>query len=142
MLVDREQAIKELQVAKIKKAALFKKFAQGTAGISEQHSANLINAWVHALQETISITKTEKKSARDFFAKATTDWNNGNISDSVYSTIKILYEKYPFVLEGLSLSVKKGKENKINSIKAAYPGRLFYFQNKKNTPSFYVTKPL
>jgi len=112
MLVDREQAIKELQVAKIKKAALFKKFAQGTAGISEQHSANLINAWVYALQETISITKTEKKSARDFFAKATTDWNNGNISDSVYSTIKILYEKYPFVLEGLSLSVKKGKENK------------------------------
>ena len=109
---DREQNIKELQAAKLKKAALFKKFAEGKAGLVEQESANLINAWVRALQETISATKPEKKSAKDFFVKATKDWGEGKISDSVYSTIKTLYEKYPFVLEGLSLSVKKGKEDK------------------------------
>lgn len=109
---DREQYIKELQAAKLKKAALFKKFAEGKAGLTEQHSANLINTWVHTLQETIAATKPEKKSAKDFFAKATKDWSEGKISDSVYSTIKTLYEKYPFVLEGLSLSINKGKENK------------------------------
>jgi len=109
---DREQNIKELQAAKLKKAALFKKFAEGKAGLVEQESANLINAWVRALQETISATKPEKKSAKDFFVKATKDWGEGKISDSVYSTIKTLYEKYPFVLEGLSLSINKGKEDK------------------------------
>ena len=109
---DREQNIKDLQAAKIKKAALFKKFAEGKAGIPEQQSANLINAWVRVLEETIAATKPEKKSAKDFFVKATKDWGEGKISDSVYSTIKTLYEKYPFVLEGLSLSINKGKEDK------------------------------
>ena len=51
--------------------------------------------------QAINKFNAEKGTAKQFFELATKSWNNGNISDDVYDTIKTMYEKFPHLLEQL-----------------------------------------
>ena len=51
--------------------------------------------------QAINKFNAEKGTAKQFFELATKSWNNGNISDDVYDTIKTMYEKFPNLLEQL-----------------------------------------
>lgn len=110
-VMDREQLIRRYQSLRQQRGSIMRKFAKGEAGLNEQESINAINEIAGQLKDEIDAGKVKRTDAKNFFARATKEWNDGNISDDVYAAIKTMYEKYPFVLEGLSLSVTKQPED-------------------------------
>lgn len=110
-IADRQELIRKYQSMQQKIAGIHKKFAQGKAGLREQREVNELKAISDEMKAQIDVTKQKRTDAKNFFARATKEWNDNNISDDVYSVFKMLYEKYPSVLEGLNLSVKKRPED-------------------------------
>lgn len=107
---DREELIRKFQSARQQRAAIVRKFMTGAAGLKEQAKLTELTEVADSLKAAIQETKEERRSPKNFFADATAQWDQGNISDAVYSVIKDVYEKFPFVLESLKLSVRKGKD--------------------------------
>lgn len=110
---DREELIRKYQGLRQKRAAILSKFAKGEAGLSEQAAVSAINELAGELKQAIEATKEDRRSAGDFFTDATVAWNKGLISDDVYAAIKTMYEKFPFVLEGLKFSVQASKSDRL-----------------------------
>lgn len=108
---DREELIRKFQSARQQRAAIVRKFMTGAAGLKEQAKLTELTEVADSLKAAIQETKEERRSPKNFFADATAQWDQGNISDAVYSVIKDVYEKFPFVLESLKLSVRKGERN-------------------------------
>jgi hypothetical protein len=108
--IDREALIREYQKVRQKSAAISAKFAKGEAGLDEQKALTFLKEAATDLKDNIKYTKPEGRLPKNFFAKATEDWNKDLISDDVYDVIRTLYEKYPEVLEGMKFSVKKQPE--------------------------------
>jgi hypothetical protein len=107
---DRAELISKFQSARQQRAAIVRKFMTGAAGLKEQAKLTELTQVADSLKAAIEQTKEERRSPKNFFADATKQWDEGNISDGVYSVIKDVYEKFPFVLESLKLSVRKGKD--------------------------------
>ncbi|CAB5224476.1 AdoMet_MTases domain containing protein [uncultured Caudovirales phage] len=107
---DREELIRKFQSARQQRAAIVRKFMTGAAGLKEQAKLTELTEVADSLKAAIQETKEPRRSAKNFLADATAQWDQGNISDAVYSVIKDVYEKFPFVLESLKLSVRKGKD--------------------------------
>jgi len=110
--IDREALIRQYQSVRQKSAAISAKFAKGEAGLDEQKALTFLKQASNDLKESIQTTKPEGRLAKNFFAKATADWNEDLISDDVYDVIRTLHDKYPDVLEGLKFSIKKQPEGK------------------------------
>jgi hypothetical protein len=108
--IDREALIREYQKVRQKSAAISAKFAKGEAGLDEQKALTFLKEAATDLKDNIKYTKPQGRLPKNFFAKATEDWNKDLISDDVYDVIRTLYEKYPEVLEGMKFSVKKQPE--------------------------------
>lgn len=108
--MDREALIREYQKVRQKSAAISAKFAKGDAGLDEQKALTFLKEAATDLKDNIKETKPEGRLPKNFFAKATEDWNKDLISDDVYDVIRTLYEQYPEVLEGMKFSVKKQPE--------------------------------
>lgn len=108
--IDREALIREYQKVRQKSAAISAKFAKGEAGLDEQKALTFLKEAATDLKDNIKETKPEGRLPKNFFAKATEDWNKDLISDDVYDVIRTLYEQYPEVLEGMKFSVKKQPE--------------------------------
>ena len=108
--MDREALIREYQKVRQKSAAISAKFAKGEAGLDEQKALTFLKEAATDLKDNIKYTKPEGRLPKNFFAKATEDWNKDLISDDVYDVIRTLYEQYPEVLEGMKFSVKKQPE--------------------------------
>ena len=108
--MDREALIREYQKVRQKSAAISAKFAKGEAGLDEQKALTFLKEAATDLKDNIKETKPEGRLPKNFFAKATEDWNKDLISDDVYDVIRTLYEQYPEVLEGMKFSVKKQPE--------------------------------
>ena len=108
---DRAELISQFQSARQQRAAIIRKFMTGAAGLKEQAKLTELTQVADSLKASIQQTKEPRRSAKNFFADATKQWDEGNISDAVYSVIKDVYEKFPFVLESLKLSVRKGERN-------------------------------
>ena len=108
--MDREALIRQYQAVRQKSAAISAKFAKGEAGLDEQKALTFLKQSANDLKENIKDTKPEGRLAKNFFSKATTDWNEELISDDVYDVIRSMYDKYPDVLEGLQFSVRKQPE--------------------------------
>ena len=108
---DREKLIRRFQSARQSRAAIVRKFIKGEAGLTEQAKITELDEVANSLKAAIAKEKPERRTAGNFFADATKQWDEGNLSDAVYSVIKDAYEKYPFVLEDLKLSVRKQPEN-------------------------------
>lgn len=106
-VADRETLIRKYQGMRQKRGSIMRKFKKGEAGLNEQEAINTIDEIASQLKDDIVAGKTKRTDAKNFFARATKEWNDGNISDDVYAAIKTMYEQYPFVLEGLNLSVKQ-----------------------------------
>ena len=109
--MDREALIREYQKVRQKSAAITVKFAKGEAGLDEQKALTFLKQASNDLKDNIETTKPEGRLAKNFFAKATQDWNEDLISDDVYEVIDALYKQYPEVLEGLKLSIAKQKKD-------------------------------
>lgn len=110
-VADRETLIRKYQSLRQKRGSIMRKFKKGEAGLNEQEQINAIDEVANQLKDDITASKVKRTDAKNFFARATKEWNDGNISDDVYATIKTMYEQYPFVLEGLNLSVKRRPED-------------------------------
>ena len=110
--MDREALIRQYQAVRQKSAAISAKFAKGEAGLDEQKALTFLKQASNDLKDSIEITKPSGRLAKNFFAKATADWNKDLISDDVYDVIRTLHDKYPDVLEGLQFSIKKQPESK------------------------------
>lgn len=110
-IADRETLIRKYQSMRQKQGSIMRKFAKGEAGLNEQEQINTIKEVADQLKDEIAAGKVKRTDAKNFFARATKEWNDGNISDDVYAAIKTMYEQYPFVLEGLNLSVKQQPED-------------------------------
>ena len=110
--MDREALIRQYQKVRQKSAAISVKFAKGEAGLDEQKALTFLKQSANDLKENIKDTKPAGRLAKNFFAKATADWNKDLISDDVYDVIRTLHDKYPDVLEGLQFSIKKQPEGK------------------------------
>jgi hypothetical protein len=110
--IDREALIRQYQSVRQKSAAISAKFAKGEAGLDEQKALTFLKQTSNDLKDSIEITRPEGRLAKNFFAKATADWNQDLISDDVYDVIRTLHDKYPDVLEGLKFSIKKQPESK------------------------------
>ena len=110
--IDREILIRQYQAVRQKSAAISAKFAKGEAGLDEQKALTFLKQTSNDLKDSIEITRPEGRLAKNFFAKATADWNKELISDDVYDVIRTLHDKYPEVLEGLQFSIKKQPESK------------------------------
>ena len=110
--MDREALIRQYQSVRQKSAAISAKFAKGEAGLDEQKALTFLKQASNDLKDSIEITKPSGRLAKNFFAKATADWNKDLISDDVYDVIRTLHDKYPDVLEGLQFSIKKQPESK------------------------------
>ena len=110
--IDREALIRQYQSVRQKSAAISAKFAKGEAGLDEQKALTFLKQTSNDLKDSIEITRPEGRLAKNFFAKATADWNKELISDDVYDVIRTLHDKYPEVLEGLQFSIKKQPESK------------------------------
>ena len=106
-VADRETLIRRYQSLRQKRGSIMRKFKKGEAGLNEQEAINTLDDVASQLKDEIEASKVKRKDAKNFFAQATKEWNDGNLSDDVYAAIKTMYEKFPFVLEGLSLSVTK-----------------------------------
>jgi len=106
-VADRETLIRKYQSMRQKRGMILRKFKKGQAGLDEQEAINTIDDVASQLKDEIAASKVKRTDAKNFFAQATKQWNEGNISDDVYAAIKTMYEKFPFVLEGLNLSVKQ-----------------------------------
>lgn len=109
LLVDREALIAKYRDLRQRRAAIMRKYERGEGGLEEQRTMHGLAREIKALKMDIDVTKPEKRDAKDFFRKATDEWADGNISDDVYAVIETLYNKFPFVLEQLKLSVTKSK---------------------------------
>jgi len=99
--MDREALIRQYQSVRQKSAAISAKFAKGEAGLDEQKALTFLKQASNDLKDSIETTKPEGRLAKNFFAKATDDWNKELISDDVYDVIRSLHDKYPDVLEGI-----------------------------------------
>jgi hypothetical protein len=108
--MDRETLIREYQKVRQKMAAITAKFAKGEAGLDDQKALTFLKQVANDLKEDIKETKPEGRLPKNFFAKATEDWNKELISDDVYDVVSTLYKKYPEVLEGLKFSIRKQPE--------------------------------
>jgi len=106
-VADRETLIRRYQSLRQKRGSIMRKFKKGEAGLNEQEEINTLDDVASQLKDEIAASKVKRTDAKNFFAQATKQWNEGNISDDVYAAIKTMYEKFPFVLEGLNLSVKQ-----------------------------------
>ena len=118
--MDREALIRKYQAVRQKSAAISAKFAKGEAGLDEQKALTFLKQSANDLKENIKDTKPSGRLAKNFFAKATADWNKDLISDDVYDVIRTLHDKYPDVLEGLQFSIKKQPEGS-NDIGQFFP---------------------
>jgi hypothetical protein len=116
LVFDRKALIAKYKEMRQRRAAIMKRFQKGQAGLSEQREMQQLANELQQLKAEVDMTKPEKRSARDFFRKATDEWADGNISDDVYAVIETLYRKFPFVLEQLKLSVKQGGEGRISQV--------------------------
>lgn len=107
----RDRQIQELRVASLKVGKAVKQIASYGSNLPLQRKLNKLLEREAAIKEYLESTKPDNNSAADFMARATKELAAENISDDVETVIRQVYEKYPGVLEGLKLSLKRDKSN-------------------------------
>ncbi len=108
----REEQIKEYAKLRAKLARVPKAVAEGKADLDMQETVARLMQRARDLNVAIKATKPRRDSAEKFLAKALTEYDNDNISEEVLNVIKVAYDKYPELLDGLLLSVKAKPEGR------------------------------
>ena len=104
----REYQIERYAGLRQKIAATLKKVAKGDINIDMQRNLTRMMQESRELQAQIKSSAPRRDSAERFMAKALEEYDKGNIDAEVLAVVEQVYQKFPELLEGLLLSVKKG----------------------------------
>ena len=121
MEIDRKNAVQEYAKVNQRRAYVLKEVAKQGSNLSLQQELTNLNALAKNLKDYIEDTKDEARTAGDFDTYARQLLNNyekakrnglpeEGIAKEVYDVIHAAYEKAPFLLEGLKLSVIQSKD--------------------------------
>jgi len=90
-------------------SAIQRKIIKGNIDINVQREMTFLYEAKKAITKDIQRTKQPRVSAEDVRAKAAADRAANRIDEDAYRVIEALTNRYPAVLDGLTLSVKKPK---------------------------------
>ena len=121
MEIDRKNAVQEYAKVNQRRAYVLKEVAKQGSSLSLQQELTNLNALAKNLKDYIEDTKDQARTAGDFDTYARQLLNNyekakrnglpeEGIAKEVYDVIHAAYEKAPFLLEGLKLSVIQSKD--------------------------------
>ena len=102
----RDEQIKEYTKLRAELARIPKKVAKGEVGLDTQETTTRLIQQTRDLNQMIRASAPRRDSAEKFLARALEEYDAGNIDEEVFNVIKLAYDKYPDLLEGLLLSVK------------------------------------
>jgi len=109
----RQEMIDELRALKVRKAKVIKDITNYGSDIATQRLLNELNEQIESIK--LEITPRPVKSAENFISQARNAMDGKGVfrvpslEPEVFAVIKQLYLKYPFLLEGLQLSIRTKK---------------------------------
>lgn len=109
----RQEMIDELRALKVRKAKVIKDITNYGSDIATQRLLNELNEQIESIK--LEITPRPVKSAENFINQARNAMDGKGVfrvpslEPEVFAVIKQLYLKYPFLLEGLQLSIRTKK---------------------------------
>ena len=109
----RQEMIDELRALKVRKAKVIKDITNYGSDIATQRLLNELNEQIESIK--LEITSRPVKSAENFINQARNAMDGKGVfrvpslEPEVFAVIKQLYLKYPFLLEGLQLSIRTKK---------------------------------
>jgi len=109
----RQEMIDELRALKVRKAKVIKDITNYGSDIATQRLLNELNEQIESIK--LEITPQPVKSAENFISQARNAMDGKGVfrvpslEPEVFAVIKQLYLKYPFLLEGLQLSIRTKK---------------------------------
>ena len=104
----REYQIERYASLRRKMATTLRKVAKGQIDIDMQRNLTRMLQESRELQADIKNSAPRRDSAERFMAKALEEYDKGNIDAEVLAVIEQVYQKFPELLDGLMLSVRKG----------------------------------
>jgi hypothetical protein len=107
----REEQIAEYARLRAKKGRLVQKVIGGSNTIDTQRELTNLDNVTKALKEAIDVEYTPSTSPARFLSRALDAFDKGDISAEVLATIQNVYNKTPFILNGLRLSIKTPKDD-------------------------------
>lgn len=106
----REEQIAEYTRLRAKRERLVQEVIGGANTIDTQRELTNLDNVTKALKEDIDAGYTPSKSPENFLKRALEAFDKGDISAEVLATIQDAYNKTPFILNGLRLSIRTPKE--------------------------------
>jgi hypothetical protein len=107
----REEQIAEYARLRAKKGRLVQKVIGGSNTIDTQRELTNLDNVTKALKEAIDVEYTPSTSPARFLSRALEAFDKGDISAEVLATIQEAYNKTPFILNGLRLSIRTPKDD-------------------------------
>jgi DNA-binding protein H-NS len=106
----REEQIAEYARLRAKRERLVQEVIGGANTIDTQRELTNLDNVTKALKEDIDAGYTPSKSPENFLKRALEAFDKGDISAEVLATIQDAYNKTPFILNGLRLSIRTPKD--------------------------------
>jgi hypothetical protein len=106
----REEQIAEYARLRAKRERLVQEVIGGANTIDTQRELTNLDNVTKALKEDIDAGYTPSKSPENFLNRALKAFDKGDISAEVLATIQEAYNKTPFILNGLRLSIRTPKD--------------------------------
>jgi hypothetical protein len=106
----REDQIAEYAMLRAKRERLLKKIIDGGATVDIQRELTNITELAKELKDDIDASYVSSKSPQVFLKRALEAFDKGDISAEVLATIQEAYNKTPFILNGIRLSIKTPKK--------------------------------
>jgi site-specific DNA-cytosine methylase len=109
----REETIRAYQGLKTKIGALIRKLirAEGEKRVEQvldiQDKLKVLDEYAKDLKSKIDATKPSRRTPEDFLARITKAYADGDISTEVFEAARAIYDKYPQLLDGLKLGIRK-----------------------------------
>lgn len=106
----REEQIAEYARLRARRAKLIEDVIGGGATLETQRELTNLTKLTRELKDEIDAVYTPSKSPETFLKRALEAYDKGDLSAEVLATIQDAYNKTPFILNGLRLSIKSPKE--------------------------------
>ena len=106
----RDEQIAEYARLRARRAKLIQDVIGGGASIEVQRELTNVDALAKALKEDIDATYVPSRSPEMFLKRALEAFDKGEMSAEVLATIQDAYNKTPFILNGLRLSIRTKKD--------------------------------
>lgn len=113
---NREETIRAYQGLKTKIGALIRKLlkAEGETRVEQvlgiQEQLQVLDEYAKDLKAEIDATKPSRRTPEDFLARMTKAYADGDVSTEVFDAVRAIYDKYPQLLDGLKLGIRKSTD--------------------------------